>query len=156
MAKKKSQAQLDKEAKAKARGHAAGEYHFGRINTIRDENNAFYSYRTGPVPDPSGESYKGARGATLEHVIKMLNKPHSKRWDKVTVSVYGRFGSKPEELLRFRWIGKTFTSRQQLITDIQVHIDDGSTPEEAVTDLFDLDETHMPTLILAWEVRPAK
>lgn len=140
-----------KAQKAAARGHAAGEYHYGRVSTIKDDKGNFGAYRVGPVPDPSGESYRGARQASLEHAIKALNKVKvTDQYGRVTVCIYGRMypGRKT-----FTWICEVF-NRDQLIKDITTHINAGSSVENATFDLFGL--TNMPDLVLAWEVRQTK
>lgn len=131
--------------RAAARGHAAGEYHFGRISNVRNEKGNIVGYRVGPVPDPGGETYRGARAATYDHVIKMLRKVKS---EDVTVAVYGRMypGEK-----RFKWLGDVF-DREQLITNLEEARDRGDPMETAVFDIFGLENT--PDLVLAWFARP--
>ena len=138
----------EKAQRAAARGHAAGEYHFGRVSTIRDAEGAFVAYRVGPVPDPSGESYRGARQATLDHVIKMLNR--LKGDIPIVVRIYGRWypGDKV-----FKWFSYK-RDREQLILDIQAEQAAGSSVETAVHNLFLKGNAPMPDLLLAWEVYP--
>ncbi len=136
--------------KAAARGHAAGEYHYGRVSAVKDDKGNIKSYRVGPVPDPSGETYRGARQAALEHVQKMVKKLETGR---VTVQVYGRFGKSgttAAELKKFRWVAGIF-DRDDLMKSLQTYIDNGFSPEEAAQDLFDFE--NVPSLVLAWEGR---
>ncbi len=139
-----------KAQKAAARGHAAGEYHYGRVSAVKDDKGNIKSYRVGPVPDPSGETYRGARQAALGHVQKMVKKLEPGR---VTIQVYGRFGKSgttAAELKKFRWVAGIF-DRDDLMKSLQTYIDNGFSPEEAAQDLFDFE--NVPLLVLAWEGR---
>lgn len=144
--KPKVAAPSEREKRAAKRGHAGGEYHYGRVTAIRDDDDNIISHRVGPVPDTSGETYRGARQAALQHVVKMLKR---EKEENIVLSAYGRLypGNK-----QFRWIGEVM-DREQAIRDLEASIDLDKTPEEAANELFDM--VQMPDLILAWEVRTA-
>ncbi len=117
---------------------------------VKDDKGNIKSYRVGPVPDPSGETYRGARQAALGHVQKMVKKLEPGR---VTIQVYGRFGKSgttAAELKKFRWVAGIF-DRDDLMKSLQTYIDNGFSPEEAAQDLFDFE--NVPLLVLAWEGR---
>lgn len=143
-----------KAQRAAARGHAAGEYHYGRISTIKDEKGNFLAYRVGPVPDPSGKTYRGARQASLDHVIKALKKiKPTDRFGRITVCIYGRFrksGTAKDSPVEFSWICDVF-NHDQLIKNITTYINSGGSVEAAAQDLFGLENE--PFLVLAWAIR---
>ena len=119
----------------------AKQYRYGRVSTT-----AHGSYLTGPTT--SSEKYRGARQAPLKSVKRaaILAKPY----EDIVVSVYGRIYPGDDY---FRWIASVF-DREQFISDIQVQIDAGRTPEEAVQSMFIMNQ--LPDLILAWDIRPIK
>lgn len=137
--------------RAAVRGHAAGEYHYGRVSQVKDENGNFKAYRVGPIPDPSGETYRGARQASLDHVIKALKKLKvTDPRGRVTVCIYGRMYKNRKG---FTWICEVF-NRDQMIKSLTAYINAGETVESAAMDIFGLDTE--PDLVLAWEVRQHK
>lgn len=140
--------------RAAARGHRAGEYHYGRVTTIKSSTHAPDSLRVGPVPDPSGKTYRGARPATIDHALKMLRRLPPGR---ILVYVYGDMGVSPNHERqpdedRFEWISAVF-DRDQLISDLEFNQSEGLSTEQSVQSIFDLENT--PELILAWQGRPA-
>lgn len=139
---------------AAARGHRAGEYHYGRVTTIKSTTAAPDSLRVGPVPDPSGKTYRNARPPTYDHVLKMLRRLPPGR---IVLYVYGDMGKSPGHIRqpeedRFEWIAKV-RDRDDLIDTLEHDRDDGISMEKSVQGIFDLENT--PELILAWQARPA-
>jgi len=133
-----------KAQKAAARGHAAGEYHYGRVSAVKDSEGNVKSYRVGPVPDPSGETYRGARQASLDHIRKMVKKLKPGR---VTISAYGRLYPGRKNM---QWVAGVF-DRDDFIKSLQTYIDNGLSLEDFAFDMYDLN--NMPDLVLAWEGR---
>lgn len=124
--------------------YGAYEYHFGRVSQLKDsEGKKTGTFRVGPVT--TFKKYKGARAATIGHVIAMLKR--MKDINEVTVSLYGHWYPEREV---FEW--KAFLRfRDDLITQLERHQFQLHTMEEAVFDIFDLD--NKPPLILAWEAK---
>lgn len=131
-----------------ARGHAAGEYHYGRVSTIKSvlkNGNVIKSFRVGPVPDPSGETYRGARPATYDHLLKAVGKT---KVQDIVVAAYGRLypGSK-----RFSWVG-IVADKGMFITAVNNAKNSGQRMEDFAFQFFSL-KAGVPDLIVAWEVK---
>lgn len=127
-----------------ARGHAAGEYHYGRVSTI-GKGTPKQSFRVGPIPDPSGNTYRGARPATYDHILKALKKTKSQ---DIVVAAYGRlYPGKPQ----FSWVG-IVTDRQNFINAVTNARNSGQSMEDFAFQFFSL-KSGTPSLIVAWEVK---
>jgi hypothetical protein len=118
------------------------EYHFGRVSQLKDDqgHKVPNTYRVGPVTPYN--KYKGARPATFDHVIRMLEKV---KGFSVTLSIYGHwYPNRP----MFEWLGFK-QEREDLIKqlkDAQLRME---SMEQAVYNIFNL--LNVPPLILAWE-----
>lgn len=119
----------------------AKQYHYNRVTPTESGN----SFVTGPTP--KANRYRGGK-TNLKSVKRAAIK--ASPYEDIVVSVYGRIYPGDDY---FRWIASVF-DREQFISDIQVQIDAGRTPEEAVQSMFIMNQ--LPDLIITWDIRPIK
>lgn len=123
---------------------AKHQYHYGRISTITNTKTGAKSYRMGPVQDANGLSYRGARGASVDHVIRLVKKI---KGNDITISAQGRmYAGDP----KFTWIGEVW-DKNSLLSRLEDLKKKGWTMERIANDIFGMRSN--PDLILSWEVR---
>lgn len=121
------------------------QYHYGRISKVTNAKTGSVSYITGPVQEASGAKFRGARGASIDHVIRLVKKSKS---PDVTLAVQGQMYTGSTD---FKWVGEVF-DKKSLLSRLDYHRLQGSSMEEVAEDIFGL-KNGTPQYIGAWNMK---